>query len=33
VTSAVEIGGSIYLLAGTDVRALRLWRADTTALG
>jgi hypothetical protein len=32
VTSAVEVGGSVYLLAGRDVQTLRLWRADRAAL-
>jgi hypothetical protein len=32
VTSAVDVGGSVYLLAGPDIRTLRLWRADTAAL-
>jgi hypothetical protein len=32
VKSAVEVGRSVYLLAGRDVQTLRLWRADRAAL-
>jgi hypothetical protein len=30
--SAVEAGGSVYLLAGPDPDALQLWRAESAAL-
>ena len=33
VVSAVEAGGSVYLLAGPSPDALSLWRADAAALG
>ena len=29
VTSAAQVGGSVYLLAGPDPSALQLWRADS----
>jgi hypothetical protein len=32
VVSAVEAGGSLYLLAGPDPEDLQLWRAETSAL-
>lgn len=32
-TAAVEVGGSVYVLAGPDEQSRRLWRADAAALG
>ena len=31
-TAVVEVGGSVYLVAGPDEHTRRLWRADAAAL-